>query len=135
MRRSDKPKQIPTRRISYYAKVCAAHNRLEKVRYRVRGELLELLDEGAIPSESGPFILVKSFQRRIDAEQFTWRMFATELALRLGKALGKDEADTVRFAMHEIFAAELDAKRKDVPVLQAKPNPAYLGELRLKSIE
>ncbi len=133
MKRRDKPKKILARRISYYAKVCASHNRLEKLRYRIRGDLLTLLDEGAIPSEAGPFVLVKSFQRRIDAEQFTWKMFATELALRLGKALGKDEADTVRFAMHEIFTAELDATRKDVPVLQAKPNPAYRGELELNA--
>lgn len=126
-------KRITARRISYYAKVCASHNRLEKVRYSIRAELLQELQDGAVPSDAGPFRLVLSHQSRIDAEKWSWRMFSTELALRLGKAMGLDEADTVRFAMHEIFSAELDAKRRDVPVLQAKPNPEYLGALTMEA--
>jgi hypothetical protein len=125
-------KTIPARRIAYYAKICASHNRLEKLRYKVRDELLVELDAGAIPATSGPYLLVKTFQSRIDAKLWSWKSFAMELAMRLGKALGYDETKTIRFAMGEILQAELAAKRNEVPVLQAKTNPEYQGPLKVR---
>ena len=122
-----KKKVISSRTIRDYARICASHNRLEKLRYKVRADLLALLDDGFIPSVSGPFVLVKSFQARVDTDKWSWKMLATELAIKYFTALG--DPDAVGKAMGLILDAELNAPRKNITVLSAKPNPTLLGEL------
>ncbi len=117
-------KAISARAIREYAKLCASHNRLEKLRYEMREELLTLLADGFEPSSSGAFVLVKSAQSRIDAEKWSWKMYALELAIKYETALG--DPDPVNSALGMILRAELTGPRKDVVVLSAKPNPTLL---------
>jgi len=124
---SMKKRVISSRAIRDYARVCATHNRLEKLRYKIRAELLVLLDEGFVPSVSGPFVLVKSFQARVDGDKWSWKMLAIELAIKYFTLLG--EPDPVARAMGFALEAELGAPRKNIVVLSAKPNPNLLGEL------
>lgn len=120
-------KIISARRIREYAKVCAAHNRLEKLRYKIRGDMLSELDQGASPSTAGEFVLVRSEQHRIDANQFTWKNLATQLAVEV--CILKGEDNPVMRAFDMILDAELAAARKTVPVLMARPNPTILQQL------
>lgn len=120
-------KVISARTIRDYARVCASHNRLEKLRYKMRADLLALLADGWTPSVSGPFVLVKTAQNRIDSEKWSWKMFATELAVKYFLALG--DPDPVAKAMELVVQEEIEAPRREVPVLSAKPNPSLLGEL------
>lgn len=121
-----KQKVISSRAIREYARVCAAHNRLEKLRYKIRGDLLAQLDDGYVPSTSGPFVLDKTFQARLDSDKWSWKMVATELAMKYLTAIG--EEDVVAKAMEMMVAEELSAPRKNVVVLAAKPNPSLFEE-------
>lgn len=114
----DAAKIIPRRVITRYAKTCALHNRLEKLRRMMRNEMLKAIREGVVPAVDGPFVLAEEKQSRIDADLWSWQMYALELAIQLDNG-------NVALAMRRCNQAELSAPRKDVPVLRAKANPSW----------
>lgn len=115
-------KVFATRDVTRYAKVCALHNKLEKMRTGLRQEFVEGFEKGYATPTDGPFIVVEEFQSRVDQEQWSWKMFAMQLAIEL---YGGD----VQKGMERVVKAELEAPRHDVPVIKAKANPEF-GKLR-----
>lgn len=122
----ERKKVISAKRITRYAKICATHNRLEKLRYSVRDVMLAELDQGYVPATTGPFVLSRTCQRRVNGSLWSWKMVAMELAIKYFMAT--QDPDAVGSAMKFIVDQELNAPRKDVDVLQAKPNSMMLEE-------
>lgn len=104
--------------ITKFGRLCYQHNRLEKLRYAMRAELLDLMNQGWTPSDKGPYVLMRGSQRRLDAEQWSWKMYALQLATELEKG-------NVLAALRRITLAENAAPKKNVDVLSAKVNPFF----------
>lgn len=84
----------------------------------MRAELLDLMNQGWTPSDKGPYVLMRGSQRRLDAEQWSWKMYALQLATELEKG-------NVLAALRRITLAENAAPKKNVDVLSAKVNPFF----------
>ncbi len=104
--------------ITKFARLIHQHNRLEKLRYAMRAEILDLLNQGWTASEKGPYVLFRGSQKRLDSEQWSWKMYALQLATEL-------EGGDVLAALRRITIAEAQAPKHDVDVLTAKVNPFY----------
>ncbi len=114
-------RRISSSEIRRYAKISNLVIRLRKERALMRQDFLNRLDAGATMDVSGQWILSVGGQNRINSAEWSWKMYATQLAIEI-------EGGDVQKGMARIVVAEATAPRKLVRVVVAKAN-AVFGEL------
>jgi hypothetical protein len=109
-------REVTATEIQRYARLCSLDNSIQKRRALMRAEILAKVAEGYALSEEGEYVLALGSQRRLDHDLWSWKIFATELAIEIA---GGD----VREGTRRVVEAELSAPRKSTPTLTPKINP------------